>query len=150
MSLTRTDLEDLTAGTIVEYRRDVWPAGSCIRGPLESFGSDRSLYILTGLFGVRQENGDPYEPRAEITVIADAEAEPSLYVNHPRTKPVPGDVMIPVSHSASDVATWSWCPLGSGSYRWRETQSDTWIDPEELDDDLLLLVDGETGMTVPQ
>jgi len=70
MTLTRTDLADLNAGTVVEYRRDSWPAGSCIRGPLEAYeSSDDGLYLLGGLFCVRQPGGWPYEVAAELTVI---------------------------------------------------------------------------------
>jgi len=143
--ITRAQVADLQPGDTVEVKHPEWQGG-VIRGPVykgDGFGMSVAGYLL-----VRTDRSvSDYLNVGILTVVS--RAPRPLYVNHPRTEPVAGDVMIPTSHASDDVVTWSWCPLQSGKHRWRATDSDTWLDAEDVDDDLLLLVDGETGQVVP-
>lgn len=142
--ITREQVADLQPGDVVELRDERWP-DVVTRGSVhESLG-----YLWLGDVVVKDK--DPsrqFAPHtATLTVVS--RAPRPLYVNHPRTEPVPGDIVIPVDHDPDDVVTWSWCPLRTGVYRWRSTLDDSWLDRTDLDVDLRLLVDGKTGQTVP-
>jgi hypothetical protein len=147
--ITPEQVADLQPGDVVEYHRSDWPEGVVIRGPLHP-ALNGAPWIGLGDCAVRFDSGNinGYSTHEETTLTVVSRAPRPLYVNHPRTEPVPGDVMVPVSHSADDLATWSWCPLRSGAYRWRDTQSDAWLAAEDIVDDLRLLVDGSTGEVV--
>lgn len=145
MSITREQVADLREGDVVEYRRDEWPEGAVVRAPLERGSYDDTLYVLGGHFGVVGAKGAPYDRRATLTVVS--RAPRSLYVNHSRTSPVPGDV-VRDADSDDPLRLWITTSNEDGDTWWVNHDAD-WCDAESLPTRLRLLVDGETGEVVP-
>lgn len=144
--ISKEQVADLRVGDVVEMTSDDWPAGSVVRGPLTaSDWGDLGLYLLDGEIGVRNWQGGPYDPTGTLTVVS--RAPRPLYVNHDRTKPVPGDV---VRDADDEQGTTTWVKNSYGfSYEWLNNSVHVYVSREELPDRLRLLVDGETGRCVP-
>jgi hypothetical protein len=126
--ITREQVADLQPGDVVEVlRRD--------RITIAEVGNGRAYPWLA----------DGSDPAWEsLTVVSRA---PRLYVNHPRTEPVPGDVVRDADDENSK-RTWRndndgrfcWWGMGGGEA--------TFNSRAELPDHLRLLVDGQTGEVV--
>src|SRR3954469_11792549 len=147
MVITREQVADLHEGDVVEVSGHPMQNGATTRGPL--YLTSGELWVGQTL--VRYPNGSvnhTYSHRMTLAVIS--RAPRPFYTNHPRRKPVRGDVADSPDHIAGvgpwlfvdggddldpdDRGWWSpWgktvIPLGPGRYR--------------------LLVDGETGQVVP-
>lgn len=153
MTITREQVADLREGDVVELRRDDWP-DTITRGPLRT--SDGSLEIADMI--VRWADGSlpTWVGRGHLTVIS--RAPRPLYVNHPRTQPVPGDV-VRDADSEARAQIWvcgeeppgdrfeypearSWLRWNAGNGRW------TYFPQSDLPASLRLLVNGETGQVV--
>jgi hypothetical protein len=142
--IDREQVADLQPGDVVELTRDEWPAGSAVRGPLRaSDGIENALYLLDGFFGVRNPQGEPYEPNGTLTVVS--RAPRPLYVNHPRTEPVQGDVVRDAD--SDEPGIWVRARLDFGAPWYGSGTSAR--SRAELPARLRLLVDGETGQVVP-
>jgi hypothetical protein len=136
VTITREQVADLQPGDVVEMVASHWPEGTSWRGPL--YGSGGELRVAGGL--VRYDNGDPMDDaRWSLTVVS--RAPRPLYVNHPRTEPVPGDVVR--EDDPEGAATWLMDSFGT----WQS--KDSTCRPEHMEGRLRLLVDGETGQVVP-
>jgi hypothetical protein len=143
--ITREQVADLQPGDVVEYRRDDWPEGALVRGPVEQAGPREPMYVLKGIFGIAEWDGSPFEGRSSsLTVIS--RAPRPLYINHPRTEPVQGDVVR--DEGGAGLALFI-CTHDDEETWWLNAGAD-WIAPAEMQDKRLrLLVDGETGQVVP-
>ena len=142
MTITREQIADLRPGDVVEFTDGRWLPGTVLRGPLwaQSNGA-----LLVGDLLVRHVNGNPGRwDNGTFTVISRA----PLYVNHPRTEPVPGDVARDEGSNHA-LAVFIFVPEEDGGPRWLDTAGD-WFSPAEMcEKRLRLLVDGETGQVVP-
>jgi hypothetical protein len=143
MTITRADVADLQPGDVVEVVHEAWPTGTVIRGPLTEHPISGALMVAGDIY-VRRFDGS--EPAAggymHLTVIS--RAPRPLYVNHPRTEPVAGDVARQESGCPSGH---TWHYLGDDRPHWWRFD-DTRI-PFDENARLSLLVDGETGQVVP-
>lgn len=143
MTITREQVVDLQPGDVVEISHPEW-AGGRIRGPLYK----ETAWSVCGYLVIRNDGSvSDYLDRGDLTVIS--RAPHPLYVNHPRTEPVAGDVV-----RADDeqlARTWLYADPG-GSGEWitagRERGEYDWADRDQLPTRLRLLVDGETGQVV--
>lgn len=146
MTITREQIADLQPGDIVQFRYVAWPENTFLQGPLE--GEEASnLYV--GGHCVRYGKHQPRLPllTGAATLIILARKPRQVYVNHPRTGPVPGDVV----RDADDDDTLTWnCvePDHTNEFCWRDTGRGGQWRPEDLPTRLRLLVDGETGQVV--
>jgi hypothetical protein len=148
MTITREQVADLRPGDVVEMR---FPSGASLRGPLTEvdFGAGAGLGIVDVGWQVRLSDGTPAwaltDLGANLTVVSRAPRR--LYVNHPRTKPVPGDVARDAG-SEDHGRVWVY---GSDTrkqfWRWSEYPSENAGPLSTVR--LRLLVDGETGQVVP-
>jgi hypothetical protein len=139
VTITREQVADLCSGDVVEYSGHPDLKGAKVVGPLHE--SDGSLFIAD--YVVRNSDGSTARYRnEELTLAVVSRALRPLYVNHDRTEGVPGDVV-----RDEDGVVW----LRDRYGKWVSVDSET-------DDDhllnwttgtLTLLVDGETGETVP-
>jgi hypothetical protein len=138
--ITREQAADLREGDVVEATHEDWPAGTIVRGPLYLDGET----LQVGRIIVRHWDArPPFDTGLTLTVIS--RAPRPLYVNHPRTEPVHGDIV-------RDCDGDAWC-----------FQRDEWwcASEDARGDDhpdalpitsyrpLTLLWDGETGRVVP-
>lgn len=141
MTITREQIADLREGDVVEISGDFrWP-GAVVRGPLQS---DLNGSLRVGPLLVRHREG--YPPQGELrqaTLTVISRAPRLLYVNHPRTKPVPGDVVRDAELQNRN--------------QWMHVRRNVWANIDGgldsrigLPERLRLLVDGETGDVVPQ
>jgi hypothetical protein len=143
MTITREQVADLHEGDVVRLSSPAW-ADSSIQGPLKK-GPDGALGLAFAGLGhsVRYADGSPpTDDRLSLTVVS--RAPRPLYVNHPRTEPVIGDV---ARDADNDSDTMTWSSLGSPS-AWYDTAGYS-VGRAELPARLRLLVDGETGQVVP-
>jgi hypothetical protein len=138
--IRREDVADLRRGDVVELRDSRW-GGVTITGAVR----ETALGPYVGpLIIAKKDGSDPFDPDGPVdrTLTVVSRAPRPLYVNHPRTKPVPGDVVRDADDD-SDVETWNTTgPSWFDRYGYGLSRSD-------LPDRLRLLVDGETGDTVP-
>lgn len=133
MTIELEQMESLRAGDVVELRDDRWPDVT-ITGPL----SDDGINLILGPVVVRYDSVPRRDLHRTVTVITPAPKP--LYVNHPRTDPVQGDVARGVNM------------LGPIWFR----QAGAWVSDDGkkagagnlLPDELILLVDADTGMPV--
>jgi hypothetical protein len=141
-AMTITD--NLQPGDVVELR---FPSGTTIRGPLVEEVTNR-LGIADAGWDITSRGLTGPQPywvgRADLLVVS--RAPRALYVNHDRTKPVPGDV-VRDADSDSDPRTWVRNAEGF-SNEWMTTRAHFYVPRENLPDRLRLLVDGETGQVV--
>jgi hypothetical protein len=137
MSITRGQVADLQRGDVVELR---WPnhPDVVVSGPLRPRGGGQWV----GPVPVIGPSGEMHDG-IDLTVVS--RAPRPLYVNHPRTEPVPGDVV----RDADGNAGVTWVLADTDRRPWISPALETWVKQEELPARLRLLVDGETGMTVP-
>lgn len=148
--ITREQVADLRPGDVVEL---TFPSGSRIRGPLtdNEYEAQRLKIASTG-WTVRSASGDPGSSLraggASLTVVSLAPPR-QLYVNHPRTEPVIGDVVIDEDADETVIVF----RVAGQQYR----DPDRWIDQygtertyEHLSPPrrLRLLVDGKTAEIV--
>lgn len=145
--ITRERVKDLQAGDVVEMQG---PGGLSVRGRLATYGEASLVFgpnVNTGAWTVRTRLGDPGGLFADWDITNVVPGPRPLYANHPRTRPMPGDV---VSRGDHDNATWSFAPLVStGANRWRNTANQEWFDRDDFERiPVFLLVDGETGQVV--
>jgi hypothetical protein len=139
VTITREQVADLQPGDVVALSCTAWAPGTVIRGPVWIGSLSKTPHI--GPIDLAMAWGE----HAALTVVS--RASRPLYVNHPRTEPVPGDVAaIPdaVEIVKGWRATWAWSRDG----QWIGTVTGRPI-AGEMPTSLRLLVDGETGMTVP-
>ncbi len=140
--ITREQVADLQPGDVVEMTDDRFP-DVVTRGPLHQ--EDGSLYL--GNFRcVRWEDGSLPSSGERCTITVVSRVPRPLYVNYPRTEPMPGDVVRDADKGPTHWPIW----LRQVS-RWAELNCDnscTWRGPHELPARLRLLVDGETGQVV--
>lgn len=141
--MTPEQITDLRPGDVVEYRRNYWPEGAYVRGPVEQDAPDRPMYVLRGTFGIAEADGSPYS-KFEGTLTVVSRAPRPMYVNHPRTEPVAGDVVRDCDGDAwhFDVDEW-WCASSEAC-----DEDDPLGLPIEAYRPLRLLWDGETGQVV--
>lgn len=129
---------DLRPGDVVEIREAGY-TDVVTRGPLHR--SPSGSLDLGGIFQILNAQGESrLSNRYTIAVVS--RAPTSLYVNHPRVEPVPGDVARDAD-SADVTRVWYWL----NDYWW-------WLSGEiastsDMPQQLRLLVDGETGQAVP-
>lgn len=146
MTTSKEQLADLRAGDLVDFRRDHWPSTAFVRGPLGQSDYDETLYILDGLYGVRQHNGSPYYIDSTVTLV-ERGLQP-VYVNHSRTEPFSGDIVCDADAPSNHRLTYLFGD--DDSYPWRECMiNGEWLPRDELPKRLRLLIDGETGEVVP-
>lgn len=90
---------------------------------------------------------DAADARRCVEAVNAEPPTPPLYVNHPRTEPVPGDVVRNADVNCGDeTRTWFLDYVG----HWRVTRAHkTELSGCNLPARLRLLVDGETGQVVP-
>jgi hypothetical protein len=142
MTITRGQLADLQPGDVVRCTDPAYP-GLFTEGPLADDGG----VLRLGATAFRCDDGSVgYAVKGwDLTVVSRAPRR--LYVNHPRTKPVPGDVARDAG-SEDHGRVWVY---GSDTrkqfWRWSEYPSE-YAGPLSTVR-LRLLVDGETGQVVP-
>ena len=128
MAMTHEQLEALRPGDIVELIDDRY-SGFKATGPLVEY-DDRGALTLGPLL-VRDQRQMPRDSQRTITVITPAPA--TLYLNHPRTAPVNGDVALEEIENGSKL--WFW-------------QANSWHDSAAKkgspEGELTLMVDGAT------
>jgi hypothetical protein len=152
--IRREDVADLQPGDVVELA-DYEYAGVSVRGPLR----DMAGVLVVGPFRVRHADGEPFQPLRSTGTLTVVSRVPRLYVNHPRTEPVAGDVVRDADSNSSRVWLYTgtsrspsdrysgWCfTNATGSVVWTGCTDAGY---PQLPARLRLLVDGETGDTVP-
>lgn len=134
--ITREQVADLRPGDVVEVRHGDFPT-VVTSGPLRSRGESLDL---GDIYCIRRPDGScPLMQRYTLTVVS--RAPRPLYVNHPRTEPVPGDVAR--EEDPENPTTW----LMDSFRTWQSTDS-THEQDLGFEWPLRLLVDGETGQVV--
>jgi hypothetical protein len=151
MTITQEQVADLHPGDVVELRLDEWPPGQAIRGPLvlsKTYPGVLEIQIPghASRYWVRTENRGPFNPGNRTLTVVSRAPKP-LYVNHTRTEPVPGDVVRAAEGDGSE--TYHYVRIDFGA-PWGATTGGKRYPREHIPARLRLLVDGETGMTVPQ
>ena len=152
--IRREDVADLRPGDVVEARSERWP-GVVVSGPL---GDDDGHLLLGPVGCLRCPDGEVAGMAAGVSLTIVSRA-PRLYVNHPRTEPVPGDVVrIEDADHPDDSYTNVHLPRHEGdAIPWLSLTHDPgsrYSDEESLPTHLdgytvRLLVDGSTGEVVP-
>jgi hypothetical protein len=137
MTITRGQLADLQPGDVVRCTNPAYP-GLFTEGPLADDGG----VLRLGATVFRCDDGSVgYAVKGwDLTVVS--RAPRPLYVNHPRTRVVPGDVI-----RDEDGVVW----LRDSYGKWQSAESEAdeesmWWTSGPLP---TLLVDGETGQVVP-
>lgn len=138
MTITR---ENVQPGDIVEAWRASWTVGQKVVGPVVAQGNA----LVVGDFIVGWLDGAELDTDKTVTVVS--RAPRPLYVNHPRTEPVAGDI-------ARDEDGDLWTLVDKSAYgqlrAWHwSTEARKWMhnNPERVAG-ATLLVDGETGEVV--
>jgi len=141
MTITREQVADLQPGDVVEVVHEDWPTGTVVRGPLWLMDGET---LQVARIVVRHWDGrHPYDTALTLTVVS--RAPRPLYVNHPRTEPVPGDVV-----RDADGDAWQfyrdewWCASPDAC-----DEDDPTGYPIEYYRPLTLLWDGQTKQVVP-
>jgi hypothetical protein len=145
--ITREQVADLREGDVVEVAHEDWPEGTVVRGPLWLMDGET---LQVARIVVRHWDGrHPFDTGLSLTVIS--RAPRPLYVNHPRTEPVAGDV-VRDADSNDPLALFIYVPdpgeAADDPWPWLCTDAD-WKARRGLPARLRLLVDGETGQVVP-
>lgn len=135
MTITREQIADLRPGDVVELAAPLWPDGTVIRGGLHG-SAPNDLFV--GPVRIQDYVGIGI---LSLTVVS--RAPRPLYVNHPRTEPVPGDVVRDADDPSETQAWW----FTTNVAPWKTGGG--WTTREYLPDRLRLLVDGEVGQVVP-
>jgi hypothetical protein len=131
--ITRAAVADLREGDVVELRHPGWQ-GAVVTGPVYLGGG--GLWVAS-----HRLVGGPWASLLQVTVVS--RAPRPLYVNHPRTEPVAGDVV-----RDADNDEWNgWLYLRSNNGRWLDSSRGEWFE-KAMPARLRLLVDGETGQVV--
>lgn len=148
MSITREHVADLQPGDVVELRHRLFPEIT-LRGPVSASGAREYDLALPPVW-IRERSGDPAEDTsmwAELTVVS--RAPRPLYVNHPRTKPAPGDVVRSADDDDDVVYV---CASPRSECAWLLPVGDRdallYMSRSVLPTRLRLLVDGDTGQVV--
>jgi hypothetical protein len=148
MSLRPLDVPELYEGDVVRVRKVNWPEWVSVTGPVYYPRGlpDRQPYV----------GGCPIRTMAVCGTLAEFEliekALRPMYVNHPRTEPMPGDVVRDADDDAS-TRVWIYGPHGGADARPWMGSLNGYVEFISIDSDrfpkrALLLVDGETGMAV--
>ena len=142
--ITREQVADLREGDVVELQDDRWP-GAVLRGPLRE-SAPGVLRVANKL--VRDYEGRPsrFADTQQLTVVS--RAPRPLYVNHPRTEPVAGDVVRDADDD-TDTMTWNYAGGSGESVQGWYDRDGQGAASHHLPERLRLLVDGETGQVVP-
>lgn len=141
MTITREQVADLREGDVVELAGGNL-RGATVRGPV--FREHNGWLLVGPDQVVRDPDGAPSsDSRRTLTVVS--RAPRPLYVNHPRTEPVPGDV-VRDAEVLAPAGVWL-RPWDNGA--WIYADGGTRHLNSELPTCLRLLVDGETGQVVP-
>jgi hypothetical protein len=147
MTLTREQVADLQPGDVVEIVQGTWPAGTTLRGPLRE---SRTGTLFIGDVVIRHNDGFPRRWN-DFTLTVISRAPRPLYVNHPRTEPVPGDVVRDEEAGVDPALVVLRISVRPGIETWmdQDGQERTYahLSPPRR---LHLLVDGETGQAVTQ
>ena len=133
--ITPEQVADLQPGDVVEIRWDAHP-GVIVSGPLRPRGGGQWV----GPVPVIGPSGEMHE---SITLTVISRAPRPIYVNHPRTEPADGDIVLDCDGDAwrFERDGW-WCAYS-------EACPDDEGFPIESYRPLTLLRDGETGQVVP-
>lgn len=145
--ITREQVADLQPGDVVELRHRLFPEVT-LRGPISASGSRGYDLVLPPVW-IRDRSGEPGEDMemwGTLTVIS--RAPRPLYVNHPRTEPVPGDVVRDADEADSELVWWFDPNNANGRRPWTASRWPGFYSRQELPARLRLLVDGETGQAV--
>lgn len=143
--ITREQIADLREGDVVEITSTNWGPGASMRGPLvakEDGALDvgRIGWTTSRGFCVRRRDGEPaWGNERTLTVIS--RVPRPLYVNHPRTEPVPGDVV-------RDADGETWLRDSFGTWHSPDSTCDAEHQDTGLAQPLRLLVSGSTGTVV--
>jgi hypothetical protein len=140
MTITKEQVADLREGDVVEMTWSVNGGQVNVRGPLVA--GERELLSVAG-YWVREPNGSPIQAlgrdgRRTLTVVS--RAPRPLYVNHPRTAPVDGDI-------ARDRDGDAW--RRSGRSKWYMAGGSSGVDSIDDCKPLTLLWDGQMKQVVP-
>ena len=154
--ITREQVADLHPGDVVRISLDDGH-GFAVEGPLRWSeqrvqGGDALVLDhphIAGTYWVRNSNGTPYDEKFRTLTVVSRAPRP-LYVNHPRTEPVAGDVVRDAD--TDDHRVWMFVDPADNSTAWvSPSETDSWWQRRsDLPARLRLLVDGETGMAVVQ
>jgi hypothetical protein len=140
--ITREQLVDLREGDVVERAYDVAP-DTVTRGPLRAY-PDGSLRLAEEL--IRHSDGRFWNGHLRLLTVVSRAPRP-LYVNHPRTEPVPGDVVRDAD--SESAAVWMYGdPADDAGECWAQAAEPFWTTRGHLPAHLRLLVDGTTGQVV--
>jgi hypothetical protein len=141
VTITREQVADLREGDIVEVQM----ADVVMRGPVHVASNG---YAFFGGLPLRYSSGAPGYSDCTLTVIS--RVPRPFYVNHPRTEPVPGDVVRDADEAAGRL-TWVYADPRDVGCEWRcsVVNDDPWCGRQDMPARLRLLVDGETGQVVP-
>lgn len=165
MTITPEQVADLQPGDVVEFRLDEWPEHYAIRSMLRINQRGALVASIPGnsaaSYRIRDAHGRPFDQTLRTLTILSRTPRP-LYVNHPRTEPVPGDVVRVEFDTGCDD---DWCmnayaPVDddSGLPPWLSIAkvdagcrytADMVIPTPGSRGQMRLLVDGETGQVVP-
>lgn len=149
--ITHEQVKDLRPGDVVELFRNYWPDGSVVRGPL--YSENGYLYVANVAI-VDDSERMPLGASYFLTVVSRA---PRLYVNHPRTEPVQGDVVrFEDTRCPENSYTNVYDNCGDRHHPWLALSGERWRHDQAMPRESLrhhyslrLLVDGETGQVVP-
>ena len=157
--ITREQVVDLQPGDVVEVRQSRYPE-VVTTGPVREIDGEPGALAL-GVSTLRYADGlPPSNANLRLTVVS--RAPRPLYVNHPRTEPVPGDV-VRVEFCTGYEDDWCmnayapdadgdmppWLSIAREEAGCRYT-ADMVISTPGGNGVMRLLVDGETGQTVPE
>jgi hypothetical protein len=139
--ITRKQVADLQPGDVVEVIETCCGAEISHRGPLRK---EQGRALALGDVVVISEDGTPRRWFHSLTVVS--RAPRPLYVNHPRTEPVPGDVVDYSDGHFDGIGPWF-------AHRAREGSDLFWMSPAgpvlgKMPFPMRLLVNGENGQTV--
>ena len=140
MTITREQVADLQPGDVVEITEIVQGHAYIHRGPVLADSKERPGAVNFGDYWLRNASGAPGSWIHTLTVIS--RAPRPLYVNHPRTEPVAGDVVRDAD--SADTVTW-----GFSDTSWYDNVTADYAYRDQMPARLRLLVDGETGRCVP-
>lgn len=141
MTITREQVADLQPGDVVEITEIVDGDVYTHRGPVRAEPGHRDFLTFAG-YTIHNAQGRPGLWIDTLTVVS--RAPRPLYVNHPRTEPVPGDVVRDAD--SGDPRTWHYLTWPGGPWYDLRGNGKKRVD---LPTRLRLLVDGETGRCVP-
>jgi hypothetical protein len=142
VTITPEQVAGLRPGDVVELTDRNWPDGTILRGPLWADGDELRVGDAA-MIRWPMRAWMPYQHKDRTLRVISRRPRP-LYVNHDRTKPVPGDVVRDAKKHTTSSLTWGFFIDGA----WMRISTGCTADRSTMPDRLRLLVDGETGMPV--